>query len=263
MQNVQDQIQQLVRDFADKVTALAKETALNTLMATIGSNATVGTNVPGARKASLIAKAAPAAPAHGKSVARGKGEKRSPEELEALRGRLLEYIKANPGQRIEEINAAIGTTTSEVQRPIKHLVADGALRTEGQLRATRYYPSASSSPKPKRVKSKKPSSKKSSGKKPGKVDSGAKKASATKAPTKKHPKKATKKVKKAPEAEVEAVIEPSTAVAPAPAANVIQKDQIEDALKETGGKVKPAAVRLGVPESTLRDMIKRLGITRS
>lgn len=70
---------------------------------------------------------------------RAKGEKRSPEEMEATASKLLAYVDKNPGLRIEQINKAIGTTTKDLQLPIRKLIADSALKTKGEKRSTTYF----------------------------------------------------------------------------------------------------------------------------
>lgn len=73
-------------------------------------------------------------------AARAKGAKRSPEELERLTAELGSYIKSNPGQRIEQIAAGLGTSTKELNLPAKKLIADKAIKTKGHKRATQYFP---------------------------------------------------------------------------------------------------------------------------
>jgi len=52
---------------------------------------------------------------------------------------LLEYVKANPGSRSEEMTAALGTNAAAL-RPVMHaLIAEGRVRTEGQRRGMRYF----------------------------------------------------------------------------------------------------------------------------
>jgi hypothetical protein len=75
-----------------------------------------------------------ATPARAKT--RGKGGKRTPEELEALTKNVLSHIKRHPGQRVEQIAAALGTTTKELALPIIKL--GKALKTQGQRRGTKY-----------------------------------------------------------------------------------------------------------------------------
>jgi chromosome segregation and condensation protein ScpB len=66
------------------------------------------------------------------------GEKRTPQELEAITARVLDLIKHHPGERIETLAARGGLSTKEMNLPIKKLIAQKAIRTRGQKRATTY-----------------------------------------------------------------------------------------------------------------------------
>jgi hypothetical protein len=74
---------------------------------------------------------------------RGKGEKRDPAELEAIAAKFVAFVTKNPGLRIEQANAQLGTTTKDLALPIRKLIADGAIRTKGAKRATTYHPGKS------------------------------------------------------------------------------------------------------------------------
>jgi predicted transcriptional regulator len=75
-----------------------------------------------------------------KAAQRAPGEKRPPAELAKLTERLGEYIKSNPGRRMEAIGKAIGMPTRELNLPIKKLLAAKKIRSEGHKRATEYFP---------------------------------------------------------------------------------------------------------------------------
>ena len=75
-------------------------------------------------------------PAPARMKTRAKGAKRTPDELEALTKNVLAHIKRNPGQRVEQIAAALGTSTKELALPIIKL--GKALKTQGQRRGTKY-----------------------------------------------------------------------------------------------------------------------------
>jgi hypothetical protein len=68
--------------------------------------------------------------------------KRSSADIEATGAKVLEYIKANPGSRLEEIGRGLGVETAGLKRPIQGLLVTGALRTEGQKRGTKYLPAS-------------------------------------------------------------------------------------------------------------------------
>jgi len=68
------------------------------------------------------------------------GGRRSTADLEDMASSLIEYIKANPGQRGEQIAAALGTATKTMRRPMLALIEGGSVRTKGERRGMRYYP---------------------------------------------------------------------------------------------------------------------------
>lgn len=72
----------------------------------------------------------------------GKTGKRDPEAIEALCAAFAAHVKAHPGQPMEEINESLGASTKELALPVKKALAAGTVRTEGNKRATRYFPTS-------------------------------------------------------------------------------------------------------------------------
>ena len=70
---------------------------------------------------------------------RGRGGKRTADELEALAAKLRSYIAKHPGERIEHIGKALGVSSKELALPVRKLIADRAISTKGQRRATKYF----------------------------------------------------------------------------------------------------------------------------
>jgi len=64
--------------------------------------------------------------------------RRSASELGDLAGALLAYVRTNPGQRGEQIAAALGTDTKTMRPVMKRLISDGKVVTEGQKRGMTY-----------------------------------------------------------------------------------------------------------------------------
>ncbi len=71
---------------------------------------------------------------------RAPGVKRPPRELAVLTEKLAEFIKANPGVRMEVIAEALGTTATALRFPARKLVTAKKVRTEGQKQNTVYLP---------------------------------------------------------------------------------------------------------------------------
>jgi hypothetical protein len=116
MADVQSQLNQLIADFVDQVTTLARQTARDLLDRELSS---------AGRRVVLNG--------------RGKGVKRTSTVLAKLGEKLIEYVKEHPGLRIEQINEELGTSTRDLALPIRKLISDGMLRTEGAKRSTKYF----------------------------------------------------------------------------------------------------------------------------
>src|SRR5262249_28146256 len=67
--------------------------------------------------------------------------RRSSDDVEKQADLLLGYIKKNPGKRAEEIAAEVGLSTKTLVLPMRKLAAAKKVKTQGQKRATRYFPS--------------------------------------------------------------------------------------------------------------------------
>jgi len=139
MPTVNDRIRDRVEAFAAELTELIRAAAMETV-----ANALEGSAVGGGRGRGRGRRAAVVALRPGRRGARvstrEKGAKRPPQEIERLTAELGEYVKANPGQRIEQIAEGMRTNTKELNLPVKKLIAKKAIKTRGQKRATRYYP---------------------------------------------------------------------------------------------------------------------------
>ncbi len=137
--NLDDRIRARVEQFAVELAELIRESAMETVSAALaGARPSAGR---GGRRAAPVAVAVRGS-GRGRAAAaasREKGAKRPPDEIERLTSRLQDYIKGNPGQRIEQIADGMGTSTKELNLPAKKLIAGKQLKTKGQKRATQYF----------------------------------------------------------------------------------------------------------------------------
>lgn len=69
---------------------------------------------------------------------RPKGAKRGPEEIDDLIKSFMSHVKKHPGQRSEQIAEALGVTTKDLVLPVRKLLTDKAIKTQGQKRGTTY-----------------------------------------------------------------------------------------------------------------------------
>jgi len=119
MANLQSDIQRLVDNFVSQVTDLARQAAMDGIANALGRGR--GTSTGSVR------------------LSRGRGAKRTADELVKLGDAFAAYVVKNPGMRIEQINKQLGTTTKDLQLPIRKMIADGILKVKGKKRSTQYF----------------------------------------------------------------------------------------------------------------------------
>lgn len=121
MSDFQTEMNRVVQGFVAQITELARRAAIDTLESALkgGGKGKLGLAFGGR--------------------GRGKGIKRSSDELDTLSDRFVEFVKENPGLRIEQINKQLGTSTKDLALPIRKLVAEGAIKVKGQKRSTTYF----------------------------------------------------------------------------------------------------------------------------
>jgi hypothetical protein len=126
--SVTDEIRARVEAFAEELSNLIRDSAMETVRTALGGTAPRRAGRGAGRAAASV-----------RAGSREKGQKRDPSEIERLTSRLLDYVKGNAGQRIEQIAVGLGTSTKELNLPVKKLISQKALRTKGQKRATQYF----------------------------------------------------------------------------------------------------------------------------
>lgn len=127
------QIRARIEEFTADLTELIHESALASIQEALGGSA-APRPVAAPRKApAKRAKATRAAKSSGKRV------RRSSADLAKIQSAFVAHVRANPGQRIEEITGALGLSSKDLRRPVSLLIEDGKVRTEGQRRGTRYF----------------------------------------------------------------------------------------------------------------------------
>jgi len=121
MNDFQTEMNRVVQGFVAQITELARRAAIDSLETALKRGGVRGGSLPLGR-------------------GRGKGVKRTSDELDQLSDKFVEFVKDHPGLRIEQINKQLGTNTRDLALPIRKLLADGAIKTKGQKRSTTYFP---------------------------------------------------------------------------------------------------------------------------
>ena len=73
-------------------------------------------------------------------AARRPNAKRTRDQIDRTTAALESHIRRTPGRRMEQLTGELGLSSRELSLPVRRLLEAGRVRTEGQKRATRYYP---------------------------------------------------------------------------------------------------------------------------
>lgn len=131
MRNFEQQISERVRSFVDEITDLARQQAMEALTAALSTGA----------RGALVARRGSNGAGRGR-LASARDGRRSADQIDSACDALMTEISARPGQRVEQIGAALSTRTKDLALPLRKLIKDRRVRTEGQRRATKYFPGA-------------------------------------------------------------------------------------------------------------------------
>ena len=115
-----DDLESLVSNFVAQLRGVIRQQALAAIQDSLAGN---GTRVKIATNG---------------SSGRAKGQKREPHDLEALAAKFVGFVAKHPDLRIEQINKQLGTTTKDLQLPIRKLIAEGQIKAKGAKRSTTY-----------------------------------------------------------------------------------------------------------------------------
>jgi hypothetical protein len=129
------EIQRLISNFAAELEKLARQAAIEQVIANLGGAAASAPRRGRGRPPGSKNKAASGAGI--KPVQ--KGRRRSAEDVAAMGVTLVDYVKSNPGQRADQIAAALRTDPDTIRLPMQALLAGRKVKTQGQRRGTKYF----------------------------------------------------------------------------------------------------------------------------
>ncbi len=111
----QRQLSQRIDEFVADVTRLAREHAVRTLAGALQVSANLNDEAVGRKK-------------------------RTQHELNTTKQQLLDLICKEPGKRMLELAPILQTSAKDLALPVRQLITEKLIRTEGQRRSTTYYP---------------------------------------------------------------------------------------------------------------------------
>jgi len=129
------EIRSKIDAFVEQLTAHVKKAALDSVREALGNGVAPARRGPG-RPRMNVKVGRPA-----KSAMTGK---RSAEDVAAMAEKVAAYVKANEGQRLDQIAVGMNLTTKELTLPVAKLLASKQLRKAGIQRGTKYFVGGSS-----------------------------------------------------------------------------------------------------------------------
>jgi hypothetical protein len=136
--DIDREIRDRIDSFAGELSSLIKKAALAAVGQALG-----GGYAPPARRGRprkdrsgpASAGASAGAPPARKARTR---DRRSGKQIDMLQNKFVDYVRKNPGTGMEQIAAAIGSTTKQLRFPVMKLLDERKIKTTGQRRGTKY-----------------------------------------------------------------------------------------------------------------------------
>ena len=138
--SVSDEIRVRIQAFTTELEQLVRQAAISAVQESFGVS---GASAPARSVPRASNGAPPATIGSVKAATRRskKGGKRDPKLIEALVGRVGDYVKQHPGEGVEGIAKGLNVTTHDITLPVTKLLAAKTIKKKGQKRATKYFPS--------------------------------------------------------------------------------------------------------------------------
>jgi hypothetical protein len=139
-QRIQKAIEKFATGLTKEITAVIYDDLIEDLQTQRASNKVTLKNGKKTRKNGTARKNGKKVTAKKATAKKTNGAKRTPAQIEKIAARALAAITKKPGQNIEAIAKATKLGTKDLTLPVRKLIADKAIRTKGERRATKYFP---------------------------------------------------------------------------------------------------------------------------
>ena len=131
MSDIDAAIQAKIQSFVSELSALVKQAAVEAVVRALGQGGAPARRTGRRPESRSAAASAPAAKKSG-------GKRRSPKAIAATVATVQSYIKAHPGERSENIRAALGLPRPQMSDALTRLVDGKKIKRKGEKRAARY-----------------------------------------------------------------------------------------------------------------------------
>ena len=122
-------IRSLVEQFTNDISQVMRRAALEEVHAKL--SLAIGDVTPKRR--------GPGRPRKTSTGKRGRPGKFTPEQLDAMGGKILALLKKSPGARSEQLSAAMKMDAATLRIPLKALIEAKKIKVKGQKRGTAYF----------------------------------------------------------------------------------------------------------------------------
>jgi len=133
--HLESEIRTCINSFVEELSTLVKQAAIESVKEALGGSSTPARRDPGRPRKAHAVISRPSSK---------RRKRRSSGAVDSVAIRILEQVKANPGQGVGEIGGALRLTSKDLRLPILKLIEDKKLKTKGQRRGTKYFTAGAS-----------------------------------------------------------------------------------------------------------------------
>lgn len=135
---IEKQIRERIDVFLEDISELVRAAAVEAVGKALGGDVLAPTQRGPGRPRKSATGGTGATPKTGRRKKRQRVY-RTTAQIEAIKADIVAHLKANPGERMEHISAALKMPTKDVRGPMLKLAAEKKVRMTGQKRGARHF----------------------------------------------------------------------------------------------------------------------------